>query len=580
MLEFIQTLKQRYQLVISSLTEHDPKRYEYQQCIEQLIYAEAFIKKGQLLENNSNTPLQIAVIGPTQAGKSSLANVLLGSELASVSPLAGYTVHPHGFCHRTQINECSGLQNYFGRFQQLAPQQLTSDRYDCYSLVEMTGDSPLLPACILWDTPDFDSIDAADYKEGVIRTIALADIVVLVVSKEKYADQSVWDMMETIEAFNQPTLVCLNKLNKDNENLVVPSLQEKWLQVRSDEVPDVVPLYFQKHEGAPQWPENYQQAIFRLQKDVNHNRQPLYQQQFLTHFWDSWLKPVRDELEAAEQWRILVDESVEQALKEYQRDYLNHPHYYDTFQEALVELLNLLEIPGFSKILGTTRRVITWPVRKLMTLGKRTSTDGVAHEVSLLNQLGNHVLVQISEQILEKTDAGQVNAMWWKDAASVLRLQKGKILHRFQQEADNYHHEFQQDVDETAQKLYQKLQEEPVLLNSLRAARATTDATALAVAIYTGGIGLHDLVLTPAMLSVTSLLTESAAGSFMTRQEMALKRHQLETVKTRLFENQLKHALYVIPQQLPSDKRFNISRQQLQQAEKELNEKRNGLRLF
>ncbi len=580
MLEFIQTLKQRYQLVISFLTEHDPKRYEYQQCIEQLIYAEAFIKKGQLLENNSNTPLQIAVIGPTQAGKSSLANVLLGSEMAGVSPLAGYTVHPHGFCHRTQINECSGLQNYFGRFQQLAPQQLTSDRYDCYSLVEMTGDSPLLPACILWDTPDFDSIDAADYKEGVIRTIALADIVVLVVSKEKYADQSVWDMMETIEAFNQPTLVCLNKLNKDNENLVVPSLQEKWLQVRSDEVPDVVPLYFQKHEGAPQWPENYQQAIFRLQKQVNHNRQPLYQQQFLTHFWDSWLKPVQDELEAAEQWRILVDESVEQALKEYQRDYLNHPHYYDTFQEALVELLNLLEIPGFSKILGTTRRVITWPVRKLMTLGKRTSTDGVAHEVSLLNQLGNHVLVQISEQILEKTDVGQVNAMWWKDAASVLRQQKGKILHRFQQEAENYHHDFQQDVDETAQKLYQKLQEEPVLLNSLRAARATTDATALAVAIYTGGIGLHDLVLTPAMLSVTSLLTESAAGSFMTRQEMALKKHQLETVKTRLFENQLKHALYVIPQQLPSDKRFNISRQQLQQAEKELNEKRNGLRLF
>ena len=55
--------------------------------------------------------------------------------------------------------------------------------------------SSYLPHGVLWDTPDFDSIDSATYREGVIRTIALADIIILVVSKEKYADQSVWDIM-------------------------------------------------------------------------------------------------------------------------------------------------------------------------------------------------------------------------------------------------------------------------------------------------------------------------------------------------------------------------------------------------
>jgi len=35
----------------------------------------------------------MAVVGPTQAGKSSLVNVLLNSNDAGVSPLAGYTIH-------------------------------------------------------------------------------------------------------------------------------------------------------------------------------------------------------------------------------------------------------------------------------------------------------------------------------------------------------------------------------------------------------------------------------------------------------------------------------------------------------
>ena len=97
-----------------------------------------------------------------------------------------------------------------------------------------------------WDTPDFDSIDSVDYREGVVRTIALADIVVMVVSKEKYADQSVWEMMSTIEPFHQPTLICVNKLVEGTAELITNSLQEKWQDSRKDEFPEVIPLYYQK----------------------------------------------------------------------------------------------------------------------------------------------------------------------------------------------------------------------------------------------------------------------------------------------------------------------------------------------
>ncbi|MGR9087142.1 MAG: GTPase, partial [Gammaproteobacteria bacterium] len=120
MLEFIQLLNQRYQTVLAQ-TGLESAKTLYQQRIDQLILAEAFLRKGQLIESSAGMPLQIAIIGPTQSGKSSLVNVLLQTEQAGVSPLAGYTVHPQGFCHGVSIDQCSGLQRYFGRFQQLHP---------------------------------------------------------------------------------------------------------------------------------------------------------------------------------------------------------------------------------------------------------------------------------------------------------------------------------------------------------------------------------------------------------------------------------------------------------------------------
>lgn len=580
MLEFIQILKQRYQAVIGQMDDRDPLLTDYQQRVDELIYAEAFIRKGQLQEAKKQFPLQIAVIGPTQAGKSSVVNLLLGSEIAGVSPLAGFTVHPHGFCHHTGIDDCIGLQNYFGRFQQLAEHQLSGSRYDCYSLTVTGSVSPLLPACVLWDTPDFDSIDSADYKEGVIRTIALADIIVLVVSKEKYADQAVWEIMATIESFRQPTLICLNKLLEGSEQFIVPSLKEKWLQVRHDAFPEVVPMFFNKQTGSPLWPESAEPVFPALVEKVSPDKHALFQQQLLIRYWQSWLEPVYAEREATENWRKMVDRSLADAVKQYQRDYLDHPHHYQTFQNALVELLNLLEIPGIAKLLGKTRRVMTWPVRKLIELGKKRSLEGVSQEVGLLQQIGEHVIIRLSDRLLQKAESETGNSGWWRDACNILRKRKHLILQEYDTEVLHYHANFQQDVEATAHRLYNKLLEQPVTLNALRATRITTDATAMALAIKTGGIGVHDLLLTPAMLSVTSLLAESAIGGYMNKLEAELKQHQLDTVSTLLFEETLKQALYRLPEHLAGHKRFNISPEQLQQAEQYLKEKKHGLRIL
>jgi len=579
MLEFIQLLNQRYQTILANLKENDPQVALFQQRLEQLIFTEAFIRKGGLLESSPETPLQIAIIGPTQAGKSSITNLILNSQLAGVSPLAGYTVHPQGFCHKVRLLNCSGLQNYFGRFQQLNLQALTKERHDCFSLTETNDDSEILPECVFWDTPDFDSIDSADYREGVIRTIALADIVVLVVSKEKYADQSVWDMMSTIESFHQTTLICVNKLIEGTEDLIINSLKQKWLQARQDEFPGVIPLHFQKQTAQPVWPLSENDCFFQLKKAVSLQKHFEYQHNLLNKYWHSWLGPIVAEHEALKLWEILVDKAVEQALEEYQRDYLNHPHYYDTFQNALIELLNLLEIPGISRVITKTRRVLTWPVRKMLSLGKKL-TSPKSQELTLLNQIGEHLLISLSDQLLEKIDSDTKQNKWWKDSYCLLRQQKPELLADYSVAVDDYCISFQQDIDATANRLYNKLSEQPIVLNSLRATRLSTDAAAMVLMIQTGGIGVHDLVITPAMLSMTSLLAESAVGSYMGNVEAELKQHQLQTVRKDLFIACLQQSLYALPEQISDKNRFNISPEVLKTAEQQRNEKKHGIRLL
>jgi len=579
MLEFIQLLNLRYQTILGQ-SNNDAYKVKFQQRIEQLLLTEAFLRKGRLINTSPKQPLNIALLGPTQAGKSTITNVLLNNNSAEVSPLASYTVQPHGFCYQITIDACAGLQNYFGRFQQLQQSDISKNRYDCYSLNEVTSNAPLLPNCILWDTPDFDSIDSSTYREGVLRTAALADIVIIVVSKEKYADQSVWDMVTMLEPLHQPTIICLNKLSEGTEELLINSLKEKWLLARTDNFPDIVPLIYQKQSGTPIWPKDQQTLLRKLAKQIDYKNHAKFEQDLLKKYWQEWIEPIIAEHKALTNWKELVDICICHATENYQSDYLDHPHHYDTFQKALAELLNLLEIPGFSRILTGVRKTITCPARQIIKFGrKKPLIADNSQELTLLNQLAEHVLIQLADKLLDYAEQPH-QRFWWKEFSRLLRSQRQNILEDFTYAAKEYHTSFQQDVEETAQHLYIKLHEHPFLLNSLRATRITADAAAIAFTLHMGGIGIHDFIFAPAILTINALLAESALGNYLHKSEHNLKKHQYNTVKQSLFIDSISLKLLELPNQLSTTNYFNISPAQLIAAANKLNEKQHGLRLL
>jgi len=248
--------------------------------------------------------------------------------------------------------------------------------------------------------------------------------------------------------------------------------------------------------------------------------------------WDAWVAPVLAEDVAQAQWLERLGSGKEEFLAAYQRDYLKDAERYDTFQRLLGELLVLLEIPVLARTMGSVRKAVTWPVRKIFGQTEKEDTHG--REPELLVEGAEHLLLQLRMAALE---AGQSEPFSARVAAR-LNADQTRLLIDFHTASVAHHNNFQETVAVAARTLYQRLQETPALLNSLRAIRATADAGGVVFALQTGGIGLADLVLTPAMLSLTSTLTESAAKTYVDQVVEELQVQQYLAV-TELVESTL-----------------------------------------
>ncbi len=432
----------------------------------------------------------------------------------------------------------------------------------------------MLPACVLWDTPDFDSIHADQYREGMLRTLALADVLVLVVSKEKYADLSVWQMLELLAPLAQPTLICLNKLKPGTEDLLLASVAEKWRNLNGRDPDALVPIHYAP-DHQPRWPGSQVETVQQLAHAARRQIRANAAEDFINSHWDGWLTPVREEMDQVNHWRQLIDSAIEEAMGRYQKRFLDHPQHYETFQNAIAALSVLLEIPGAAKFLMHTRRVLTFPLRQVFSLGK--SKPPKTQELPILHGLAEHFVTELTECLVGCQE--QRSHPMWRVLIRMLRQEKQALLTEFNAETARYHTEFQSEIDQSARQLYEHLQEHPVLLNGLRATRLTTDAAAVAITLHAGGIGVHDLLIAPAMLSFTSYLTESALGGQVHRVEAKLKVKQREVVEQRLF-GMLRMRLRSLTESLPDKEFFKIRPEDLVAAEQMLPSKKHGLRIL
>ncbi len=546
-----------------------------------LVYANAVLGYIQTIADAPELIPQIVVIGPTQAGKSTIVNILLGGEAATSNALAGFTRHPQGFCTDAIDDELTDvIDRLLHGLKRVPPEQLSPDELQSYTLVAASDVEPVVSPAVYWDTPDFDSVSSRNYRFGVPRLCAMADLIVLVVSKEKYADQSVWETLRLINQLPHPLAICINKASRDSADQIAAAMGRK-LDEEGIVHGGIVTL---PYEPEPELESMIASPSGEALRDLASTLLPTQREPvdpdrlkaFLQAHWLTWTAPIRREIAAGRSWRDMLDGEFERTEGRYQENYLRDPLYSDTLQRAIVKLMDLLELPGLAGQIGRMRNAISWPARTLMnrflardeqrdSSGRKTDLEG-----SLIMELLDEVLVALQRQIGDRSASDDIEMrQWWQQLWMRLQQESAPLKQEIEDRIAAHQRAFEPKIEAAAEDLYHYLQQHPTTLNSLRAARVTTDVGALVLALKTGGIGLNDLVLAPAMLAFTSMLTEGAVGRYMKKVEEELKAAQLESVREHVFIP-LRQRLEQLPASLDADTIYGFDEATLNAAEQEL----------
>lgn len=514
---------------------------------------ESVLRNG-LRSRHSSSPFEIAVVGPTQTGKSTVVNLLLGRRLAQVSPLAGFTRHPHGFAiggAGDEIDESLFPGYVRGRLGDDAAADAL--HYTLQGVDGVNCDRPI----IVWDSPDFDSISSGVYQRGLLELMGRADAYVVVLSKEKYADLSVWTMLRLLAPLRRPTAIVLNKMTSDASGPLRDSLQK-----RLDEMawPGARPAIYTLDYDARRMDEpaslngdasRLREAVFGLtQSAQGHtgataNTQSRQEMAFVRAHWHEWTAPLRAQHAALEQWRGAVATAAEQFVAVYRRDYLDHPRRYDSFRRATLELLTLIEIPKLGSAITKARRAVTWPVRQLFATTRSAvapssaATEPGDVEAGVLIEAAESMLTTLARDAARRADGTGGSQAVWRAIASRLFADESTLREAFATALRAHHEKIKLEVHTAASELYEGLQKSPVQLAALRTARTTLDVGLLVLALKTGGLTPLDAVYAPATFALSSMLVEEMAGMRMGHVARNLKSRQLSTVRTTLVEGTL-----------------------------------------
>lgn len=511
-----------------------------------LVLADTVLLHALVRPRLAEFPREVVVIGPTQTGKSTVVNAILGQTVAEASPLAGHTRHPHGFTRQPVTTALrAAVDSLLPALRFATPETFDPAEPNAYTLRSIPVAQPITAEpCIVWDTPDFDSVSARTYRYAVPMMCGIADAIVVVVSREKYADQSVWALLRLIAPLRRPLIVCLNKSLPEVEAALREAITRKFEQEGIAHRYLLTLPWLASHDGGDliQHPDA---GALRTALSAALESRPTWDDPqvlgaFLRQHWAEWVAPLRAEHAAAARWRALVDAQTEAALERYAHDYLQQPLYDQTLQLAIARLLELLEIPGVATALARVRQTVTWPARTLWGYFKGRAASRAAPEVDeegrVLTEIGHHLLLELQRAAGDTDDGAEAAAVWWRELRQRLQSHEAELRTAVQQGLEAHRRALAPALKAAAERLYEHLQAHPATLNSLRATRVTVDAAAIALALKTGGLGPNDLIFAPAMLAFTSMLTESAVGRYMNRVADELRERQRELVRQHLLD--------------------------------------------
>jgi hypothetical protein len=159
-----------------------------------------------------DAPVLIVVGGSTGAGKSTLVNSLVGSEVSPAGVLRPTTRAPVLVCHPDEVR-------WFEEQRILPSLPRATGGTPAPGTLQLVSTPALPPGLALLDSPDIDSV-LAENRALAIQLLAAADAWLFVTTAARYADAVPWEFLETARDRGTALSVVLNRVPDDARNEV------------------------------------------------------------------------------------------------------------------------------------------------------------------------------------------------------------------------------------------------------------------------------------------------------------------------------------------------------------------------
>jgi hypothetical protein len=507
----------------------------------QLRLAAALVRDciGPFLDDQPATPLHLAVVGGAGAGKSTVANLLSGASAAETNPQAGFTRHPIAYASSNGVIAWTGHYGFLGPLQRLAepgPANLDADVYQVRQVPTDAGGLDLLKDLVIWDCPDMTTWAASGYVPRLLEVAGLADIVVYVASDERYNDEVPTQFLQLLLQTGKPVIVCLMKMKEADTPAIVGHFQREVLARMPGPVVSCLAVPYMTAEElsdparmAPRHriPLLNQVAVIARPAKAARERTVRGAVQFLSSHTESLLASAQSDVAALQGWRGIVQTGEREFDSRYQREYLQSEKF-QQFDQALVRLIDLLELPGVGKVVSSALWVLRTPYRLLKGWASKALTrpEGAAlPETATLEQALDGWLDLLRKEAVRRAGS---HPLWAHIEQGFLNGLADKARERFQQGYRGFQLGLAEEVDRTARSIYEEMEKSPARLNTLRGMKFVMDTGAIAGAFVAGGTTLwHDIILVPLAASITQQLVEFMGKGYVETQRESARQRQM-----------------------------------------------------
>jgi hypothetical protein len=519
----------------------------------------------------------VAVFGGNNVGKSTVTNILAAEKLSSTSPEGGHTRHAQAFVAPSAEGSPRRLFGdnpfAFRRFKRISIKSLDKNRLDEFGVGTLS--SGVLPAdLVLWDMPDCDATESRRYMSAVVEAVAWADTVVYVTSVERYAVEHMVEWIFCLDSAGIGLVECINKTRRKDIGTVIenqktthfPRMARKLALAAPD--PPIVGLrYLTEGEEEDLWgPDHPEAGLLRnasleMLSKSSHSEAGLKALGFALRSVDDLVEPAKMEALAKEQWATAVDGAVKDFVSVYERQYLRSDKVIEPFTRLNLEILRLLDpqLPGLNEALQALRWITRWPAKLVLAAGRRVvkialngnqdaqQQEKLAPEFKAYADAHKVVLNRLGALIDSVTNSPRHHPFWnalsaaWTEELEPLSQHLGKLVERHMTETDN-------GIKTAARDIRAKLEDHPVLLNTLRGARVTANVTGALVGFLVpvkGGIVydlIEELLLAPAIVGSVEAATTGAVEGFVSncKHELVEKlMHDARTIGAQLYREPL-----------------------------------------